>query len=102
LGTSGFTKPAGIDQKLKQGTAQVSDLQARYTDHVREHDRPNPCTLGEPESGSYKKAKQDHGKQCKYSESEPKRGPDTQHNQGDDLHFETLHRQVGRRGLNSL
>ena len=57
LGTSGSIKSAGKDQKFEQSAAQISDLQARRADNIREHDRPDRCTLSEPESGTYKKAK---------------------------------------------
>jgi hypothetical protein len=79
LGTSGSLKSAGKDQKFEQGAAQISDLQARCADNIREHDRPDRCTLSEPESGTTKKAKQYHRKQHKYSEPEAQRRPDTQH-----------------------
>ena len=79
LGTSGSVKSAGKDQKFEPSAAQISDLQARRTDDIRDHDRPDRCTVSEPESGTYKKDKQNHWKQHKYSESEAKRGPDTQH-----------------------
>jgi hypothetical protein len=78
LGTSGSTKPSGKDQKFEQGAAHISDLQARRADNIREHDRPDRCTLSEPESGTYKKAEQYHRKQHKYPEPEAERGPDTQ------------------------
>lgn len=78
-GTSGPIKSAGKDQKFEQGAAQISDLQARRADDIREHDRPDRCTLSEPESGTYRKANQDHWKQHKNSESEAECGPDTQH-----------------------
>ncbi|WP_426527995.1 hypothetical protein [Bradyrhizobium sp. McL0615] len=79
LGSSGSIKSAGKDQKFEQSAAQISDLQARSADDIREHDRPDRCTLSEPESGTHKKDKQYHWKQHKYSEPEAKRGPDSQH-----------------------
>jgi hypothetical protein len=79
LGTSSSIKSAGKNQKFEHRATQISELQARRANDIREHDRPDRCTLGEPESGTYKKAKQDHGKQRKYPEPEAKRGPDTQH-----------------------
>ena len=79
LGTSSSFKSAGKDQKFEQGAAQISDLQARRADDICEHDRPDGCTLSEPESGTCKKSKQYNWKQHKYSEPEAERGPDTQH-----------------------
>lgn len=79
LGTSGSIKASGKDQKFEQRAAQISQLQARRADNTCEHDRPDRRTLSEPESGTYKKAKQYHWKQHKYSEPEAERRPDTQH-----------------------
>ena len=79
LGTSGSIKSSGKDQKFEQGAAQISDLQARRANNIREHDRPDRCTLSEPESGTYKKAEQYRRKQHKYSEPQAERRPDTQH-----------------------
>lgn len=79
LGASGAIKSAGAGQKFEQGTDQISDLQARRADDIREHDRPDRYTLSEPEAGKYKKAEQYHWKQHKDPESDAERGSDTQH-----------------------
>jgi len=68
LRTSGSIKPTGEDQQ--QGAAQISELQARRPDDIRERDRPDRCTLSEPESGTYEKTEQYRWRQHKYSEPE--------------------------------
>ena len=79
MGTSGSNKSSGKDQEFEQGAAQIPQLQARRADNTRERDRPDRCTLSEPDSGTTKKTEQYHWKQHKYSEPEAERGPDTQH-----------------------
>jgi hypothetical protein len=73
LGTFGSIKASGKDQKFEQGSAQISELQARRANHIRERDRPDRCTLSEPASRTYEKAEQNRRKPHKNSEPQTKR-----------------------------
>ena len=102
LGTFGSIKASGKDQKFEQGSAQISNLQTRRADNIRERDRPDRRTLSEPISRTHKKTEQNRRKQHKNCEPQAKRRPDTQHRQSDHFEFGNLLQQVGPGGLNSL
>ena len=79
LGTLGSIKTSCKDQTLEQGAAQVSELEARRANQIRDRDRPDRCTLCEPVSRASNQTQQNHRKQYKYPEPQAERRPDAQH-----------------------
>src|SRR5438128_4914531 len=102
LGTFGSIKASGKDQKFEQGSAQISDLQTRRANNIRERDRPDRRTLSEPISRTHQKDRANRRKKHKSCEPQAKRRPDTKHRECDHFHFGNLLEQVCPGGLNSL
>ena len=102
LGTSGFIKASRRDEELKQGAAQISQLQARGPDNSRERDRPDRGALSDADRGKNKKIERYYWNQHEYSEPDAERRSETQHCYCDRFHFEALQQQVGPGGLKYL
>lgn len=102
LGTSGFIKASRRDEEFEHGAAQISQLQARCPDNIRERDRPDRGALSDADRGKNKKIERYYWDQHEYPESDAERRSEPQHCYCDRFHFGALQQQVGPGGLKYL